>query len=99
MATISKLQEPNIIWESIILLLPKSPYGELGGKLYRYNRFWTNGEEILCNNLNDCVVVAAFLETIFECGLTIKTGYYDPKEDDRDGLQDENTGYYYITID
>ena len=76
--------------------LPKSPYECCEGFS---NRYWTNGEEILCDHQDDCETIATFLEAIFGGNLVVQPGYYDPEEDNRDGLQDENTSYYYITID
>ena len=59
--------------------------------------FWTDGSQILCKTEEAAENVANFLEDL---GLTdITTGHYDPNEDERSGINDEYTGYYYISND
>lgn len=59
----------------------------------------TNGDELLFKHENDCERFADVLdEHVFgytECHI----GYYDPKEDERSGEVDGNTGWYYIDFD
>lgn len=63
--------------------------------------FWTNGNEILCPTELECEILADFLEDVLrEVSITtVKTGYYDPYEDARNGEQDDNTGFYYIDFE
>lgn len=56
---------------------------------------WSDGSEILVNNENAAEYIADFLEAL---GYEAHTGYYDPKQDERDGCVDEHTGYYYINF-
>jgi hypothetical protein len=45
----------------------------------------------------DADLIADVLEMIgYE---DIHTGYYDPKEDAQDGINDEYTGYWYVELD
>ena len=99
MTTMSKPQEPNIIWQNILMSLPKTNHERRGFLPHERCKFWSNGDEILCDQQDDCETVATFLEAVFGEELTLKIGYYDPEEDDRDSLRDENTGFYYITIE
>ena len=61
-------------------------------------RFWTNGEDILCETEEDCETVADFIRCLFK-DIDVHTGYYDPEEDRRNGEVDCCTGYYYIDFD
>ena len=59
--------------------------------------YWTDGEEILCKTEEAAEHLADFLEDLgFEY---VKTGYYDPEEDQRNNEVDERTGWYYISVD
>lgn len=59
--------------------------------------FWTDGERILCKSKEQIDTVAKFFEGL---GLSnIYTGYYDPEEDEIDGLVDKYTGHYYVIVE
>lgn len=59
---------------------------------------WMDSEgEIVCNTQTQAEGIADFLEDLgFE---EVRTGYYDPKEDARDGILDDYTGKYYVDWD
>ena len=61
-------------------------------------RFWSDGEEILCKNEDECEAVANFIDAIIGDSVT-HIGYYDPKDDDRSREVDDHTGYWYIDWD
>lgn len=63
--------------------------------------FWTNGNEILCPSEMECEILADFLEDVLRevSPMVVKTGYYDPYEDVRNGECDDNTGFYYIDFE
>lgn len=63
--------------------------------------FWSNGNEILCPTETDCEIVAEFLRDLLSefSTIDVHTGYYDPFEDEKNGEQDDNTGFYYINFD
>lgn len=53
--------------------------------------------ELLCKTETQAEGIADFLEDLgFE---DIRTGYYDPKEDEKNGEKDEYTGLYYVCWD
>ena len=53
--------------------------------------------ELLCKTETQAEGIADFLEDLgFE---DIRTGYYDPKEDARNGETDEYSGLYYVNWD
>ena len=55
-----------------------------------------NGE-IVCKTETQAEGIADFLEDLgFE---EVRTGYYDPEEDKKDGILDEYTGKYYVDWD
>lgn len=59
--------------------------------------YWTDGEEILCKTEEQAEVLADFLEDVgFDY---VQTGYYDPKEDERNNEVNDHTGYWYVSID
>ena len=56
-----------------------------------------DGEEILTNDEITAEIVADFVESLgFDY---VKTGYYDPEEDARDGICDDHTGKWYVSVD
>jgi len=86
------------LWNKILDMLPHEPRS--------YDTaddpgFWTNGEEILCPSECEMNVVYVFLNDIFsEFGsYTLITGYYDPFEDEKQGEQDNCTGFYYVRLE
>lgn len=59
--------------------------------------FWTDGEEILCKTEKQAEVIADLLEDM-GFGL-VCTGYYDPKEDEKNNAVDNHTGYWYVSVE
>ena len=86
------------MWENILEMLPHQPRSFDTSEDTGY---WTNGSEILCSSELEREIIADFLEDIFSewGGYKMKTGYYDPFEDVRNGEQDDNTGFYYIDME
>ena len=75
----------NHVFQHLLDLLPDDPYGNL---------FWTDGREILTEDYNAHGALVTFFD---ECGLGICTGFYDPKEDEKDDCVNDHTGMFYIT--
>ena len=86
------------MWKNILEMLPHQPRSFDTSEDTGY---WTNGSEILCRSELEREIIADFLEDIFSewGGYKMKTGYYDPFEDTRNGEQDDNTGFYYIDME
>ena len=58
---------------------------------------YDGGNEILCKKEYQAEGIADFLEDMgFE---DVRTGYYDPVEDERNGEVDRYTGLYYVDWD
>lgn len=58
--------------------------------------------EIMCKTESIANAVADMIEHLYDAqgiGVVCVTGYYDPKEDERNGDVDVHTGWYYISID
>ena len=85
------------MWKNILEMLPHQPRSFDTSEDTGY---WTNGSEILCSSELEREIIADFLEDVFSewGGYKMKTGYYDPFEDARNGEQDDNTGFYYIDV-
>ena len=49
--------------------------------------------EILCNNEESANLIADFLDAL---GFCTNTGWYDPEEDAKEGINDEYTGWWYV---
>ena len=70
---------------------------------YSDGEVWSDGDQILCktesaaNALYDLLwqLYNAQGETIFD----LHTGYYDPKEDERNHEEDRYTGWWYVSTD
>lgn len=78
------------LWADICKRLPKCPSSSRHG-------IWTDGQEILCDNEVMAELIADFLEDLgFDY---VKTGFYDPEEDHREGCVDSHTGFYYVDVD
>lgn len=59
--------------------------------------FDSYGNELLCKTEKQAEGIADFLEDL---GFSeVRTGYYDPKEDGEENINDEYTGMYYIDWD
>lgn len=63
--------------------------------------FWTDGEDILCPSEVECEIVADFLEDVFKeiSTVVVKTGFYDPAEDQKSRKHDRFTGFHYISFE
>ena len=61
---------------------------------------WSDGEMILCSSEPACRLIANLLRDILrDSTIVVKTGYFDPFEDDRNGETDGYTGFYYIDFE
>lgn len=60
-------------------------------------KFWTDSEKILCKDQAAINGIADLLDDVAGYGVCC-TGYYDPEEDNRNGVVDEYTGYYYLEL-
>lgn len=80
-------------WESIVSAMDVAV--EDGD--YTKNHIRHEGTEILCDTEARADGVADFLEAL---GFSyVRTGYYDPVEDERNGEVDEYTGWWYVDWD
>lgn len=62
--------------------------------------FWSDGEMILCPCETECEIVASFFRDLLrDTTLVVKTGCFDPFEDNRNREQDDYTGFYYIEFE
>lgn len=62
---------------------------------------WSDGDEILCKTESAADAIADIIESLYlDQGddILINTGYYDPVED-KNGEEDDYTGWWYIKID
>lgn len=62
---------------------------------------WSNGDEILCKTESAADAIADIIESLYlDQGddILINTGYYDPVED-KNGEEDDYTGWWYVKID
>ena len=88
-------KDADDVIKKIFSMLPKEP------RSYDVNNdpgFWTNGDLILCPSETECEIVADFLEDVLSEFLTVSviTGHFDPKEDERNHEHDRCSGFYYI---
>lgn len=80
----------TLTWDYLVMCLEKYADRNRHG-------YWSDGKEILCKTEAEAEHLANFLEDIgYE---SMQTGYYDPKEDERDGAVDDHTGFYYVAMD
>ena len=56
---------------------------------------WSDGEKILCE---DSLVINTIADVLDALGYQAVTGYYAPKEDERNGDTDEYTGNWYVDV-
>ena len=62
--------------------------------------FWSDGEMILCSSEPTCRLIENLLRDILrDSTIVVKTGYFDPFEDGRNGETDDYTGFYYIDFE
>lgn len=76
-------------WEAITAAMDYAPY-EKGHIRYK-------GNEILCDTEIRAEAIGDFLEALGF--FYVRTGYYDPVEDERNGEVDDYTGWYYVDFD
>lgn len=77
------------LWNALSESLPKQP-SEVP--------FWHDGERVLCKNEEQLNLLTDMFDYYAGEGIIV-TGYYPPKEDERDGCVDSHTGYYYAKLD
>lgn len=76
-------------WEALTAAMDEADYH---GNHIRYK-----GNEILCDSEARAEAIGDFLEAL---GFNyVRTGYYDPVEDERNGEVDDYTGWYYVDFD
>ena len=81
----------DLTWEAIVAALDKT---EKQGRNKHGIHVIPGDTEILCKTETQAKGIADFLEDLGFYSVT--TGYYDPEEDKKDGLEDEYTGWYYV---
>lgn len=79
--------DPTQVLNQTLSLLPEYPDKDI----------WTDGEDIICKKEFQADAIADLIDAIFGDHVTA-TGYYDPKEDERNGEITECTGWYYVTV-
>lgn len=68
---------------------------------YSDGEIWSAGDELLCRTESAANTLADLLEQLYRTDgkeVTICTGYYDPKEDERNGEEDRFTGWWYVNM-
>lgn len=78
-------------------------FTEIADKLRDYSDgdIWSTGDEILCKTESAADALADLLWQLYHSqdeDVTVVTGFYDPKEDRRNGEQDRFTGWWYVDI-
>ena len=69
---------------------------------YSEGEIWSVGDELLCRTESAANALADLLEQLYRTDgkeVIICTGYYDPKEDERNGEEDRFTGWWYVNMD
>lgn len=69
---------------------------------YSEGEIWSVGDELLCRTESAANALADLLEQLYKADgkeVIIWTGYYDPKEDKRNGEEDRFTGWWYVNMD
>lgn len=64
----------------------------------RHGIYYGGESEILCEYEYQAEAIADFLENLGVADY-VRTGYYDPEEDKRNGEVDGYTGLYYVDFD
>lgn len=68
---------------------------------YSEGEIWSVGDELLCRTESAANALADLLEQLYKADgkeVNICTGYYDPKEDERNGEEDRFTGWWYVNM-
>lgn len=68
---------------------------------YSEGDIWSAGDELLCKTESAANTLADLLEQLYRTDskeAIIYTGYYDPKEDERNGEEDRFTGWWYVNM-
>lgn len=81
-------------WNFIIEYLPCVPSDK--------TNYWSDGSEILCRTEELADKTADMIEELYRQRgelVLMNTGYYDPVEDAKDGVNDKYTGWYYVQMD
>lgn len=63
---------------------------------------WGNGNELLCKTEDKANKLIEVLERLYRSqgeNVTLCSGYYDPIEDQQNGLTDEYTGWWYVSLE
>lgn len=76
-------------WEAITAAMDFSPSEQ--------THFCYKGNELLCDTEQRAEAIADFFDALGF--FYVRTGYYDPIEDKRNGEVDEYTGWYYVDFD
>lgn len=82
------------LFDNLIWFLPDAPSDDI--------KFWADKDMILCRteiladaiaDLIEAVSAAQGVETL------VRTSYYDPDEDEREGCVDKYTGWWCVDVD
>ena len=84
-----RINKVDAIVTDIMELLPKEPR--------RHESYWTDGSEILTDTQYEADTIADLFDELYGEG-TVTTGYYDPKDDERNHEVDKYTGWYYVNF-
>lgn len=83
--------------------MPRDWYTEIGERLRDYSdgEVWYSGLEILCRTKEGADAIADLIWQLYATDdneVVVKTGYYDPSEDERNNQVDRFTGWWYVDI-
>lgn len=94
----NRIEKVDKIFRSIADLLPMI-YDDCVTDDFKTSNFMVdpNGTEILSSEQSEVEALANLFDQLYGEGTT-NTGYYDPKEDERNGEVDAYTGLYYVSI-
>lgn len=79
-------------------------FAEIAERLRDYSEgsVWATGDEILCRTESAADAIADLIESLYRADgeeALVRTGYYDPVEDERNGETDRFTGWWYVNVD
>ena len=70
---------------------------------YSDGEVWSDGDQILCKTESAANALCDLLWQLYnaqgETTFDLHTGYYDPKEDERNHEEDRYTGWWYVSTD